>query len=176
MQQGGQGNSQRTQESNQGNAASQQQGDGNQSSVKSSGYTPFDSFPVTIQAQSFGVLVPTECQDPGNDINTAADLLRSFAASADSKVKPACIIEMVSKATNAPMAAAQLPMSGNAIILHVIAWQSKKVSDATSEVPAKPATGTTPAQPEIPAKLAVYNFQPQHGAWAFTSLKRTLRT
>lgn len=69
MQQGGQGNSQKTQESNQGNAASQQQGDGNQSSVKSSGYTPFDSFPVTIQAQSFGVLVPTECQDPGNDIN-----------------------------------------------------------------------------------------------------------
>jgi hypothetical protein len=184
-QQGGQGNNQKTQESSQGNAASQQQGkgNGNQSSVKSSGYTPFDSFPVTIQAQSFGVLIPTECQDPGSDINTAADMLKSFAVSADSKVKPACILEMVSTAMNAPVngvdtpadllkAAAQLPTPGNGVIVHVITWQSKKVSDATSEVPAKPATATTPAQPEVPAKYAVYSFQPQHGVWGFYVVKK----
>lgn len=183
----GQAGDQHTPQSPQQNGGSQNQNQnnngGNQSSVKNSGYTPFDSFPVTTQAQSFGVLITTECQDPGNGINTAADLLKSFAASADSEVKPACIVEMVSKATNAPLngvstsadllkAAARLPTPGNALILHVITWQSKSVSDATPEVPAKPATATTPAQHEVPAKHGVCNFLPQHGVWGFYVVKK----
>lgn len=176
-QQGGQGNGQQKQEPGQGNGAAQNQGGGTQPSATNSGYTSFDSFPVKTQAQSFDVTIPIECLAPPN-INGAGDLLKSFATSATSVVKPSCIVEMVNQSTDAPAAKAQLLTPGNAIILHVLTWTSSLVSAPVDAVPAKPAEGSKPAQPAKDAVPAIYGFQPVNGAWGFyivRSDKRNLK-
>jgi hypothetical protein len=162
----GQGNGQQKQKPGQGNGATQNQG-GTQPPATNSGYTPFDSFPVKTQAQSFGVTIPIECLKP--PINGAGDLLKSFATSATSVVKPSCIVEMVNQSTDAPGPKALLLTPGNAIILHVLTWTSNLVSP---EVAAVVAEGSKPAQDAIPA---VYGFQPVSGAWGFYIVKSDKR-
>jgi hypothetical protein len=174
-QQDGQANDQQKQKPGQGNGAAQNQGGGTQPSATNSGYTPFDSFPVKTQAQSFGVSIPNECLSPSKSINNELDLLKSFATSATSVVKPACIVEMVYESRDAPAAKAQLQTPGNAIILHVLTWTSNQLSPPVDAVSAKPAEGSKPAQDAIPAKPAVYGFQPVNGAWGFYIVKSDKR-
>jgi hypothetical protein len=146
--QDGKGGDQQGPKQDPGNGAAQNTGDGSQPTAKSSGYTPYDSFPVKTQATSFGVSIPNECLAPPT-INNEVDLLKSFATSATSVVKPACIVEMVFQSKDAPAAKAQLQIPGNAIILHVLTWTSSQIS------------------PPAPPKPAVYGFQPVNGAWGF---------
>ena len=143
----GQGTAQPTPQSHQGNGGPQNpqnNNSGNQSSVKSSGYSPYDSFPIKLTAAPITFAIPPECLDPKQPtITDTASLLTSFATSADSIAKPACIIKGL-----VPDSKADLRTAGNGIILHVTTWKSV----------------TTPAANGNPA---VIQYQPTHGAWGF---------
>lgn len=146
----GQGTGDNAQQPNQGNKGQQKQNQNsnNQSSVKTSGYSPYDSFPVKLTARQFKFAIPPECLDSKNKISNTASLLTSFASSADSIVKPACIVKGVEPNPNAP-----LRTPGYGIILHVTQW----------------TTVTTPA---ANGKPAVVQYQPVHGAWGFYIVER----
>jgi hypothetical protein len=119
------------------------QGAGQGSSVNTTGYSAYDSFPVKLTATKFTFAIPPECVDTKINVSDTTSLLTSFATSADSTVKPACILKGVAPDPKAP-----LRTPGNGIILHVTKWK-------TVDTPA--ASG----------KPEVVQYQPLHGAWGF---------
>jgi hypothetical protein len=142
-----QGNDQNPQAANQGKPTQ-----GN-NQANQSGYSPFDSFPAKLTAAEFSLPMAPECLDQLHQVGTVTVLLTKFATSADSIVKPACIVEMVSKSTDAPAAKVALLTPGNVIILHVLTWKS---------VPA-------PGNPDT------FQYQPLNGAWGFYNVRNDKR-
>lgn len=143
----GQGTDQTVQQSTKTNDSSQKQdqnNNGNKSSVTTPGYTPFDSFPVTLTATQFTFAIPAECKD--EQITDTTSALTSFATYADSTVKPACIVKGVNAQLD-PTKALLIP--GNGIILHVAKWTTVVKTPASN------------GKPEVD------QYQPSHGAWGF---------
>jgi hypothetical protein len=116
---------------------------GKQSAATTSVYSPYDNFAGGATAAPIIFAIPPQCLDTKNNIIDTASLLAAFATSADSIVKPACIINGL-----VPDAKAPVRTPGNGIILHVVKWKSVVT----------PATSTKPE---------VDQYQPLNGAWGF---------